>query len=156
MPSKIEFQTWSGGSGSGDPKLFLGFCSEEPKEVLTRLYQDHLVYYYCDLYRPIDWNYPNNVEGLIIKPISIEELRRIGVAQTLSVGELDLNRAKIKEDLRVKDTFRQAYIRAREDYLHDIELCRALHSSDPLVELTRKKEIQLEEVRQVTLGGVSL
>lgn len=150
MPSKIYFQTWSGGSGCGDPKRLMGYCKEEPKEVLSKVYQTHLIYEYCDLYRPVDWSYPNNVEGLVIVPISEEELRKIGIIQTLSVYELDLSKASIKT-VRTKETYEEAYQRAMESI--DQKKAYVMGEDDSLGQSVKRDSVRIEEVREVTLGG---
>ena len=42
MPTKISYQTWSGGSGIGDNVILLGYCVESPIEVLKKVYQKYL------------------------------------------------------------------------------------------------------------------
>jgi hypothetical protein len=68
MASIISYQHWDGGSSSG-PVEIIGYCLESPFEVLKEVLLTHNVTDYLGLYRPIDYDYPNNVTGLIIKEI---------------------------------------------------------------------------------------
>ena len=37
MPTKIEMQTWTGGSGCNNPKYLIGYCIESPITVLEKV-----------------------------------------------------------------------------------------------------------------------
>lgn len=137
MPTKISFQTWSGGSGAGDPKILIGYCKEEPQEVLKQVYKDHYIYNYQDLYRPVDYDYPNNVIGLIIEKVSSSPN---GTEIIGTLKDLDLSRAydeKIKRDI---ETFKRGIKNAMQWHNYSRE------------ELKIKYELQFKEVKEVLLG----
>ena len=66
MSTEIMYQTYMGGSGYGDPRDILGYCKESSVDVLRRVFQEYEVNHYGGLYRPVDWDFPNNVRGLVI------------------------------------------------------------------------------------------
>lgn len=119
MPSIIKDQTWSGGSGAGDPQILIGYCKEEPKEVLEAVYETHYIYDYRGLYRPIDYRFPNNVSGLVLDYVSWDDLRKIGITALVSVSEFDLNVAKSKDIKRNKKIFMEAYEAAKSWHIRD-------------------------------------
>ena len=92
MPSKISYQTWSGGSGRGDPQELIGFCKESPVEVLRKVFQNHYINHYEIIYRPVDRSPPNNHSGLLI----IDGEAPAGTKITGSLKDLDLERAKAR------------------------------------------------------------
>ena len=110
MATKIEYQTWSGGSGFGDSKYLLGYCKESPQEVLEKVLLTHDVYLYKELYRPIDYDYPNNVEGLIINEFSRNDLEITG-----NFKDLNLYNAETKHN------------RTKETILDSFEKCKRWH-----------------------------
>jgi hypothetical protein len=112
MPTKISFQTWSGGDGSGDPVILIGYCKEEPRQVLKHVYKDHYIYHYRDLYRPVDWNYPNNVIGLIISEVSSDKCHLIGCEIVGLLKDLDLSKAYNSGIKRDSETFREGIANA--------------------------------------------
>lgn len=111
MPTKISYQTWSGGEGFNDPVMLIGYCKEEPFEVLKQVILTHDIYHYLDLYRPIDYDYPNNVMGLIIQDFNEKGLKVIS-----NINELDLSRA-VTQHKRTKDTI-----------LNSLQLCKRWHT----------------------------
>lgn len=60
MASIVSYQTWDGGEGWNCPTVLIGYCIESPLDVLKRVLLTHNVHHYLGLYRPIDYNYPNN------------------------------------------------------------------------------------------------
>ena len=131
MGTKIEYQTWSGGSGYGDPKYLLGYCKESPQEVLEQILLTHDVYHYKELYRPIDWDYPNNVEGLIINEFSRNDLEVTG-----DFKDLDLHRAETKHN------------RTKQTILDSFELCKKWHHYSR-EDLNKKYSVLFKEVENI-------
>ena len=37
MPTQISYQKWTGGEGLNDPNISIGYCQEEPFEVLKKV-----------------------------------------------------------------------------------------------------------------------
>ena len=95
MPSKISYNQWDGGQGCSDRVILIGYCKEEPKEVLAKVLYTHDIMRYRDLYRPIDDRFPNNVAGLIVDEIKESSLqsRMVGVELKItgSLEDLDLS-----------------------------------------------------------------
>ena len=145
MSTKIEMQTWSGGSGYGDRAYLLGYCKESPQEVLQHILLTHDVYHYKDLYRPIDYDFPNNVLGLVITEFNRPDLEIIG-----SLTDIDLSCAKTKHH------------RSQETVLKSIALCKKWHSYNNEL-LSQKYHVLFEEVdkcikdvfKTLTTGGFS-
>ena len=112
MPTKIERHIWDGGSGFSDHQEIVGYCKEEPFEVLKELIFTHIIHYYQGLYMPIDTRCPNNVGGLVITKYT--ESEGCGL-KTIVTGYLrDLN---LSQDL-------SPVTRNREQILKDLECCK--------------------------------
>lgn len=138
MPSKISYQTWSGGSGLGDPVVLIGYCKESAKEVLEYVCRNYYIYSYKSLYRPVDNAYPNNVIGLVIKDATNEletNFKGCDVCVNNSITDLDLERAKSKE------------IRSVETMKNGLKDCENFH----LKFLTNQKwiDIHSKEIEEV-------
>lgn len=112
MASKISYQTWDGGEGWNCPRILIGYCVESPLEVLKQVLLTHDVYHYQDLYRPIDYNYPNNVTGLIIDEVKAPK----GTSITGYFKDLNCDRALTKHD------------RGKESILDSLDKCRKWHT----------------------------
>lgn len=112
MPTKIERHIWDGGSGFNNRQELVGYCKEEPFEVLKELMFTHVIHVYRGLYMPIDRRYPNNVEGLVITKYTEGEQNGL---KTIVTGYLkDLN---LSQDLSPST-------RNREQILEDLECCK--------------------------------
>ena len=116
MATQILYQTWDGGEGWNCPTELIGYCKEEPFEVLKSIIMTHNIYHYLDLYRPIDYAFPNNVTGLIIN--EFKDYYN-GMTITGNLNELDLSKAKTNRN------------RSKSQILNDLELCRKWHCKDP-------------------------
>ena len=146
MPSVIKYQTYSGGSGLGDPQILIGYCEESPVEVLEKVFKTHFIYRYRDTYRPIDYNYPNNVLGLVINEIKEDVLDSMGIAKLKSVDSLDLDIAKEKELKRDIRTFEHALDNARRWHCQtELEISEA----EELVKKNSKYEVVFKEIEGV-------
>jgi len=110
MPTKISYQTWSGGSGAGDKKDLIGYCKEEPVEVLKKIYKEFYIFEYKGLYRPIDYSYPNNCLGLVISYVADDIISEMSITGLLD--DLDLNRAFNESLERTEETYKEAIQRA--------------------------------------------
>lgn len=153
MPSKIEYQTWSGGSGMGDRKILIGYCDEDPREVLEAIHKTHYVYHYKDLYRPVDYNYPNNCLGLLINYISPEDLENIGIAKVVSYNKLNLDIAIGKDLNRNEEVFKNALSNATSWHIRKESDLITMRDDvkERAIERNHKMLKQLEEVKSVTL-----
>ena len=134
MGTKVEYQTWSGGEGWNDPKILLGYCKESPQEVLKQVLLTHDIYHYKGLYRPIDWDYPNNVEGLIINEFNRNDLEITG-----NLKDLDLHKAETKHN------------RTKETILDSFEICKKWHHYSN-EEANIRFNIILKEVEDIIKG----
>lgn len=137
MPTKISYQTWSGGSGSGDQQILIGYCKEEPVEVLKKVYKNFYIYEYKGLYRPIDYSYPNNCLGLAISYVTDDIIS--GMSITGLLNDLDLSRAFNVSLERTDETFKEAIQRAIDWHIF------------PNIKEERKTMIEdvLEEIKSV-------
>ena len=122
MGSVIYYHEWDGGSGFEDREYLIGYCKEEPIEVLKTILYTHDIHYYKGLYRPIDYRCPCNVSGLNIH----ESSGPAGCAITSSLSDLDLSDAKTR------------LIRTRETILESLDRCRKWHT------YTHNKKLQRE------------
>jgi len=140
MPTKISYQTWSGGSGSGDQQILIGYCKEEPIEVLIKVYKEFYIYSYKGLYRPIDYSYPNNCLGLVIDYVKDDAIS--GMTITGDINDLNLNCAFGKSLERTEETFKEG-----------IELSRNWHIFKGMKE-DKKLEIEniLKEIESAVFG----
>jgi len=112
MPTKISYQTWSGGSGAGDQQDLIGYCKEEPIEVLSKVYKEFYIYSYKRLYRPIDYSYPNNCLGLVIDYVKKNVID--GMTITGNICDLNLNIAFDKSLERTEETFKEGIKSAKD------------------------------------------
>ena len=119
MPTKISFQTWSGGSGMGDERILLGYCKESPVEVLQKVYKKYNIYYYEDLYRPVDYRFPNNVEGLVIEGVKEFNIDGCEIKITGTIKNINLSRAYHEKVERNKNTFEYALEQCKNWSLND-------------------------------------
>jgi hypothetical protein len=108
MGSIIEYKTWDGGEGWNCPTEVLGYCKESPQEILEQILWTHDVYHYKDLYRPIDYGFPNNVEGLVINEFNRKDLEIKG-----NFKDIDLSRAKTRNK-RTKETIKESFERCKK------------------------------------------
>lgn len=153
MPTEILYQTWSGGSGVGDPRELIGYCKESPPDVLQEIFQTHAIHNFKNLYRPVDWDYPNNCSGLIL----IESEAPAGTSITGTLKDLDLSRGRVELDSpRTEETYKHALKAAIEWHLDDY---RGEQTTNYLDTRDQEKDERLEryitqllEVAQVTLG----
>lgn len=136
MSTKISYQTWSGGSGMGDPEKLIGYCKEEPKEVLEKVYQKYYIYHYKNLYRPVDYDFPNNCSGLVIREADNNTVP--GCTITGCLEDLDLSIAYNEELSRTKETYKEGIESAIKWHTHSNKL-------------EEKYKIQIDEVREVIL-----
>lgn len=153
MPTQILYQTWSGGSGAGDPKQLIGYCVESPPDVLKEVFQTYAIHTYGGLYRPVDYTSPNNTSGLDI----VEGEAPTGTSITGSLKDLDLSRGIIELDSpRTEETYRLALNEAMKWHLKAFykgNITNYLFIRDQ--EHNERLEIYITpllEVAQVTLG----
>lgn len=139
MPTEIRYQSWDGGSGVNDKQTLIGYCKEDPKEVLKKVYKEYFINRYKDLYRPVDYNFPNNVAGLVIKEITFNEVPGCQITGTLE--DLDLSIAKGKNLNRDRKSFRDA-----------LENAIKWHTSYIDGTLSDRYVGQVQEVKEVTLN----
>lgn len=138
MGTKISYQTYDGGDGSGCPTVLIGYCRETPFEVLKSVLFTHDVYTYLGLYRPIDYSYPNNVSGLVISEFNDGN----GITITGELYELDLSRAKAKNN------------RSREQVLKDLELCRKWHTYSHNLKFQQECWERIDEIKDFVANVV--
>lgn len=82
--SEIMYHIYDGGSGSSDRRVTIGYCKENPEEVLLQLIRTHCIHSYKSLcWRPIE-EYPSNCEGLVIYPVESEDMKGISITGKLS------------------------------------------------------------------------
>ena len=126
MPTKIQYRSWDGGEG-GDYEL-IGYCKEEPFEVLKKVILTHNVYHYLGLYRPIDYNFPNNVEGLVIDEVEEMAPKGLKVEITGSIDDLDLSCALTRNK------------RSQKTILDSLEECKKWYDlyRDPVIRKIKK------------------
>ncbi|MGG1659487.1 hypothetical protein [Brevibacillus sp. NRS-1366] len=152
MATKVEFQTWSGGSGMGDPCHLIGIVEESPIDVLKTVYMTHSIYYFRDLYRPVDYSFPNNVEGL--KITETDEHPNMAIDEMLEKSKEGLTR-----NTRNEKVFNQALDAARKWHISNLEenvQKTHLYSFEDIAqwkETIYKRQKQLDEVAHVTLGA---
>lgn len=143
MPTKISYQTWSGGTGCGDHAYALGYCLEEPEDVLSAVLFSHIVYRYKGVYRPIDDRCPNNVEGLIIESATETKLnkRNPGCEIHIKAKLSELNLGAAKTDI----------VRTKESILNAYREAEKWHIQSWMTNQKHIKEIgdQLDEVKEV-------
>lgn len=132
MSTEIRYQTWDGGEGWNCPCNLIGYCKEEPEEVLKFVLFTHDVYHYKDLYRPIDNGYPNNVTGLYIT-----EFNRDDVQVVKSIKDMDLSIASVKLK-RTKDTI-----------LKSFELCKRWHNCPTNIKVQERNDKLFKEVEMI-------
>ena len=133
MATQILYQKWDGGGGYNDSSELIGYCKEEPLEVLKSIIMTHDVYHYLDLYRPIDYDFPNNVAGLIIN--KFEDCCN-GITVTGSLSDLDLSQAKT------------THTREKDQILYDLELCRQWHTYSTNSKLQKKYWSIIDEIKE--------
>ncbi len=150
IPTEILFQTWSGGSGYGDPEKLIGYCINSPLEVLERVYTTHVIHKYRGIYRPVDWSYPNNVLGLVLNT----GIAPSGTVIVGNVNDLDLSRAIAElKSPRTEQTYREALIAAIEScFDNPVTRTNYLDTRDQKRDKDLERRIQLLlEVAHVTL-----
>lgn len=117
MPTKIEYKHWDGCNGGWSE--LIGYCKEEPFDVLKKVILTHDVYDYMGLYRPIDYDFPNNVAGLCIKEAhNTKSPKGCKFEITGSFDDLDLSIALTRNK------------RNRQTILDSLEECREWHDHD--------------------------
>ena len=100
------------------PETLIGFCKESPVEVLERVSKTHNIYFYKQLYAPVDRNLRDSLDVLIIKEAKDGLTDKI----TKSITDFDLSNAKAKLlKPRTKKTYRNALRECIEQYLILIE-----------------------------------
>lgn len=137
MGTEIKYQTYSGGDGSGDGSVTIGYCKEEPFDVLKKLLFTHDIYDFLGLYRPIDYGFPNNVSGLCI----IDSNGPNGCGINSSLENLDLSCAKTENH------------RTKESILESLDYCKKWHDNDwdahkviwDIVEYVKTIDVESEE-----------
>lgn len=112
MGSVIRYREWDGGSGIDDRIYLIGYCKEEPVEVIKKLLYTHDIYHYLGLYMPFDRRCPCNVSGLEIDKSN----GPAGCIITSSIDDLDLSIAKTRLD------------KTKESILDSLEKCRRWHT----------------------------
>lgn len=112
MGSIIHYHEWDGGSGFDDRIYLIGYCKEEPIEVIKKLLYTHDIHHYLGLYMPFDRRCPCNVSGLDID----ESNGPTGCVITLSVNDLKLSKAKTNLN------------KTRKSILDSLEACRRWHT----------------------------
>lgn len=149
----VEFQHWNRGKIE-----LLGFCVEEPKEVLKKVFEGHLVHKYKHLHCPIyDWIAGDRNEsaawcGLVI---GNTQLAPQGTKVVGSIDDLDLSVARINgvvSYLRGSSSNPPDYKSAlKENLTH----CFRGDISE-MYDLAREAKIEYEtamlEVAEITLG----
>ncbi|WP_064199085.1 hypothetical protein [Brevibacillus brevis] len=151
MPTKVEFQTYSGGDGSGDPCHLIGIVKESPIEVLKTVYMTHSIYFYRDLYRPVDYSFPNNVEGLKITETDEHPSMTIDEMLEKSKGALTRNARNEKVYTEAIEAARKWNISNLEENVQKTNL----YSFEDIAQwkaTIHKRHIQLDEVAHMTLG----
>lgn len=149
MGTKISHEIDDGGEGLHNRIDLIGYCKESPIEVLKEVFQTHVIKNYRGLYRPIDWNFPANVQGL-----HIEESR--GPKGTRIIGTLEnLDLAIDNADLFEHPRTRETYERALASAIHwHLESLKGNYLYATIEKNERKDGIisRLREVASVTLG----
>lgn len=96
MATRVTFRQWDGGDGMHSKTLNLFDCKESPQEVLRAVYKNHLIYSYKGIHQPVDNNFPNNVEGLMIDELTIEGEHLNSVLSEKGLSLKDINLKKIR------------------------------------------------------------
>lgn len=112
MGSAIYYHEWDGGSGFGDRIYLIGYCKEEPVEVMKKLLYTHDIHHYLGLYMPFDRRCPCNVSGLDIS----ESDGPYGCTITSSIDDLDLSIAKTNLN------------KTKESIFDSLDKCRKWHT----------------------------
>lgn len=103
--SKISYRIYDGGDGHMDKEVLIGYCKENPCEVLEKLIKTHCIHSYKTSYcRPIE-EYPSNCNGLIIYPVESENMKGISIIGSLSDMMQDENMRRSEWDKFSKDKF---------------------------------------------------
>lgn len=87
MASKLSIYLWDGGSGYNDVEILLGYCKEEPVELLKSLVKTYIIHSYRLPYcRPIN-KYPANCSGLVIKKFDSKNQEEYGFIITKTLED---------------------------------------------------------------------
>lgn len=79
MLTKLYQHIYDGGEGSHDMSIFIGYCKEEPKEVLLKLIKQYCIHSYKTMYcNPIE-EVPANMSGLELYEITEKECNTYGI-----------------------------------------------------------------------------
>ena len=107
MPSFISYQSWSGGHSPGIEEERIGFCREEPSEVLQRLMHTHEINQYRDIYCPVYRGAVSEWRGLCIASATEElGMRILGTLKGLE-DRLAMALA-VESELRTPDAMQDA------------------------------------------------
>ena len=101
--------------------------------------KSYYIHHYKNLYRPIDYSFPNNCSGLIIEEVNNSAISIPGCTITGSVDQLDLSRA-----------YNEKLERNIETYKYGIEMADKWHTYSK-EEINKKYKAQIEEVKSVIL-----
>lgn len=87
MATVLKRYYYDGGMGTSDRSFIIGYCKEEPIEVLERLIKTHCIHSYKQTYcEPIN-EVPANMEGIMICEYSTEDCERVGLAVTKNLDD---------------------------------------------------------------------
>ncbi len=154
MPSFISYQSWGGGYSPGIEEMRIGFCREEPPEVLQRLMRTHEINQYRDLYCPVYRGVVSEWRGLCIVSATEElGMRILGtlngleelLAMALAVESEPRTQEALQDALRISLSWHMGLRDEREmSYLHSRREKKEAH--------LEAQVIQFIEVARIMLG----
>lgn len=77
MPTKLYQHIYDGGEGTHDKSIFIGYCKEEPREVLLKLIKEYRIQSYKTMYCDPLGDSPS--DGLELYRISEEDCNKYGI-----------------------------------------------------------------------------
>lgn len=87
MATLLKRYCYDGGMGTSDRSYIIGYCKEEPIEVLERLIQTHCIHSYKRSYcTPID-EVPANMDGIMILEYSNKDCNMFGLKVVKSISD---------------------------------------------------------------------
>lgn len=87
MATLLKRYYYDGGRGTTDRSFIIGYCKEEPIEVLEKLIKTHCIHSYKQTYcEPIS-EYPANCDGIMIFDYNNDDCDRYGITITKSIDD---------------------------------------------------------------------
>jgi len=120
MATILKRYYYDGGMGTTDRSFVIGYCKEEPIEVLEKLIKTHCIHSYKQSYcEPIE-ECPANMDGIMIMEYSNEDCERVGLAIIKTLDDYLDNEwiEKYKWDKFTMDRFLKTIGKTKVYYKH--------------------------------------